>query len=210
MSVKIGVMWYPRQEETIYRSVASIGEHDITVFPDGVKMTKDTKYPSVQLGDNVGCFRHYYRVLEYLVNQGSEYVAVFSDDVAYKHNWFDVVKQKIDKKNVGFVAGYVPVGLAQRYGWRKGWYELNLGWAGAWGGGYVFKREVAEKLLQHPFILNHRDNYEKNQQIDHAIPEAIFQMGLKQLYYCPSLMNHIGRTSTIGHEWRQIDKGYGW
>jgi hypothetical protein len=208
--VKIGVMWYPRKKEVIYRSVASIGEHDITVYPDGVKMQKETKYPSIYLGDNVGCFKHYYRVLKDLCESNSEYVAVFSDDVAYRHNWFKTLKPQLDRKDVGFVAGYVPVGLAQRYGWRKGWYELNKGWAGAWGGGYVFRREVALQLLEHPFIINHRDNYKANQQIDHAIPEAMFQMGLKQLYYCPSLMNHIGVHSTIGHSWRQMDKGLGW
>lgn len=208
--IKIGVRWYPRKQETIYRSVASIGNHDITVFPDGVKLPRETKYPSVYLGDNVGCFKHWYRVLEYLVQQDCDYVAAFSDDLVYKRNWFETVKQQIDRKDVGFVACYVPQGVANRYGWRKGWYELNQGWAAAWGGGYIFRRDVAERLLEHQYIIDHRENYKANQQIDHAIPEAIHRMGLKQMYYCPSLIDHIGKYSTIGHSWRRMDRGYGW
>ena len=70
----------------------------------------------------------------------------------------------------------------------------------AWGGGYVFRRETALKMLEHPFMINHRDNYAANQQIDHCVPSVADQMNLKQMFYVPSLIKHIGYTSTIGHK----------
>jgi len=58
--------------------------------------------------------------------------------------------------------------------------------------------------------LNHLENYEANQQIDLAIPESVFQMGLKQMFHVPSLMNHIGHSSTIGHKHTHDNVGAGW
>lgn len=209
MSVKISVMWYPRKIDTIQQSLKTIGNVDVTIYPDCNKEPPVNGFDVVHLGGNVGCFKHYYRTLEHLCDSDADIVGVFSDDIVYSRNWQNKAIQNF-KEGIGFVSCYVPIGLAHRYTWRRGVHELNKGWAGSWGGGYVFKKEVAKELLQHPFIINHRDNYKANQQIDHAIPEAMFQMGLKQLYYCPSLTDHIGRTSTIGHGWREIDRGAGW
>jgi hypothetical protein len=209
MKVKLGIRWYPRKVETIQQSLKSIGNVDLTICPDFDSKPPVNGHNVVHLGGNVGCFKHYYRCLEHLTQSDADIVGVFSDDMLYVRNWHNKAIQHMGK-DVGFVSCFVPKGLAHRYTWRRGVHELNKGWAASWGGGYLFKREVAIELLQHPFMLNHRDNYKANQQIDHAIPEAIYQMGLKQLYIVPSLMNHIGKSSTIGHSWREIDKGAGW
>jgi hypothetical protein len=209
MKVSVGVMWFPRKDETIKESIRTIGKVDVSIYPDCDLTPPIEGFNVVSLGGNVGCFKHYYRALEHLCNTDADIVGVSSDDVVYARNWHNKAIQHLNE-GAGFVSCYVPRGLAHRYTWRRGVHELNKGWSASWGGGYLFRKDVALKLLQHPFILNHRDNYKANQQIDHAIPEAIYQMGLKQLYIVPSLMNHIGRNSTIGHSWREIDKGAGW
>ena len=209
MKVNVGVMWYPRKQETIQQSLKTIGKVNVSIYPDFDSKPPIDGYNVISLGGNVGCFKHYYRTLEHLCSTDADIVGVFSDDVVYARNWHNRAIQHLTD-NVGFVACYVPKGLAHRYTWRRGVHKLNKGWGNQWGGGYLFSKEVAKELLQHPFILNHRDNYKANQQIDHAIPEAIFQMCLNQLYLVPSLINHIGRTSTIGHSWREIDQGAGW
>ncbi len=209
MSVKIGVMWYPRGQEVFPRMEKSIG-HPFTVYPDFDTFKHKTDNEVKFLGGNVGCFKHYYRVLTDVCNSDADYVGVFSDDILYRESWIQTAISMLDNTDVGFAACFVPIGVAQRYGWGNGWHQLKGGYDAAWGGGYLFRKEVALKLLQHPFILNHRDNYEKNQQIDHAIPEAIYRMGLKQMFFVPSLIDHIGVTSTIGHDYRNIDRGVGW
>ena len=198
MNVKIGVMWYPRKEETFKQMEQSIGL-PFTVYPDYDTFAHNTVNEIKHLGGNVGCFKHYYRVLADICKSEAEYVAVFSDDILFRQDWLNTVVAGL-KEDVGFVACYVPNELKRRFRWSQGWYEVKGGWDKTYGGGYVFRRETALKILEHPFIINHRDNYAKNQQIDHAIPEAVHRMGLKQMFYVPSLIKHIGYTSTIGHK----------
>ena len=207
-NVSIGVMWYPRKQEAFEKMEQSIGE-PFTVYPDFDTFKFKTKQPVKFLGGNVGCFKHYYRVLEDLCNSESEYVAVFSDDVIYFNGWLERALQGFTD-GVGYVACYVPNELAKRHEMVQGWNEIKGGWNDIYGGGFVFKREIAKELLQHPFILNHLENYEANQQIDLAIPESVFQMGLKQMFHIPSLMNHIGHSSTIGHKHTHDNVGAGW
>lgn len=208
MSIKIGVMWYPRKVEVFHKMKQSIGV-DFTVYPD--YETFKHQHESVKhLGGNVGCFKHYYRVLADLCNSDADYVAVFSDDVEYRLGWVDIALEKLQEDNLGFVSCYVPREIKHRFRLRNGWTKINKGWAGTYGGGYVFKRDVAQKILEHPFVIKHRDNYKKNQQIDHAIPQAVYEMGLDQWFYVPSLMNHIGYSSTIGHTHHNGNVGAGW
>jgi hypothetical protein len=209
MKLKIGLTWIPRKTEYINRSLQTIGDVDVTIYPDCLDKPDICCFDVVSLGYNIGCFKHYYRVLEHLTKSDADVIGIVSDDVVYCKNWHVKALEHIND-GVGFVACYTPKGLADRHGWKTGVHELNLGWAKSWGGCYLFKREVAIELLKHPFILDHLNNYEKNQQIDHAIPEAMYQMELNQLYIVPSLTNHIGVESTIGHKHRDIDKGKGW
>jgi hypothetical protein len=132
-----------------------------------------------------------------------------ADDIIFRDNWLETALKGFDSQT-GYVACFVPQGVARRYKWKQGFNEVQGGWDKTWGGGYIFRRELALKVLEHPFFINHRDNYAKNQQIDHAVPETIHRMGLKQKFYLPSLINHIGFTSTIGHVHRREDKGVGW
>lgn len=206
MNVKIGITWIPRQIETLPQTLGSIGQ-PVTVYPDGFKLPY--KVPTKSLGDNVGCFKHYYRVLKDLCDSDADYVSIMSDDILFRENWLETALKGFDA-NTGFVACYVPRGLAKRYKWTKGFYEVKGGWDKTWGGGYIYKRKVALEILKHPFLIDHRDNYAKNQQIDHAIPETVHRMGLKQIFCVPSLINHIGFTSTIGHIHRREDRGAGW
>ena len=199
-------MWYPRENETIRITEHSIGQK-VTIYPDAKAYPYDTNNEIKVLGEHVGCFKHYYRVLEDLCNSNAEYVSVMSDDIMFADNWQEIAVSKLSE-DVGFVACYVPNGVKYRFKWTKGWYKLKGGWNTAYGGGYVFRRETALKMLKHPFMINHRDNYSKNQQIDHCVPEVAHRMGLKQMFYVPSLIKHIGYTSTIGHKhtkWEDVD-----
>lgn len=209
MKVKLGIRWYPRKVETIQQSLKSIGNVDLTIYPDFDSKLPVNGHNVVHLGGNVGCFKHYYRCLEHICDSDADIVAVFSDDMVYRRGWLNTAISKLTK-DVGYVACYVPKGIQLRYRWRRGWHELNQPWDAAYGGGYIYRREIALKMLEHPFMINHRDNYKANQQIDHCIPSVAYKMGLKQLYYVPSLMNHIGITSTIGHVHTPMEKGAGW
>jgi hypothetical protein len=211
MKVKIGIRYYPRKQETILRSLKTIGNIRPIIYPDGVEYPFPNQYEIRNLGNNVGCFKHYYRTLEDLVKEDADIVGCFSDDIHYRKDWLNTALQGFEKPNVGFVSCYVPRGVAERYSWKRhGFHRLNKGWASTWGGGYLFRKEIAIELLNHPFMIRHRDTYKKNQQIDHCLPEVMRRIKKKQLFHVPSLMTHIGHTSTIGHQHRPEDVGVGW
>jgi hypothetical protein len=216
--IRIAVMHVPRQSETVGESIISIKNNSkgvITLMPDGVH---DTEYISVQLGikshslgKQVGCFKHYARCLEYLVSisKGNDIIAVLPDDLIYSP--FDNLIEKALTPNVGYCAIYTPRELGRRNKWKfGGWESVNGGWDSSYGGGYFFRAKVAKQIIEHPFFIDHLNNYEKNQQIDHCIPEVCHQLGLKQLFHVPSLSKHIGLTSTIGHVHTEAEEPWGW
>ena len=209
MKIAIGITWYPRKVETFQQMQHSVN-HDCTVYPDGVEFIHRTDFNVKMLGGHAGCFKHYYRALFDLCESDADVVGVFSDDVLLAKDWQSKAIQQFNKNPyIGCLALYTPKGMST-LAKRNGWNEIKGGWAKSWGGGYLYKRETAKQILQHPFVLNHLNNYEKNQQIDHAIPEAVHQMGLFQYIHNPSLMQHIGKFSTIGHQHRAIDNALGW
>jgi hypothetical protein len=211
MKTTIGVRWYPRKVETFQQMQHSIKFDNCIVYPDGVDFPHRTDFEVKMLGEHVGCFKHYYRTLEDLCKTDSEIIGAFSDDVLFREDWLKVAHRMFAKNPyIGYLECFTAKGMLPRLQNKKGWNEMKGGWAKTWGGGYLFRREVAEKILQHPFILDHLNNYEANQQIDHAIPEAVHQMGYLQYAHIPSLMKHIGKFSTIGHTHRKIDDAVGW
>jgi len=193
------------------KSIKTVDHDNVIIYPDGFEFKFPTRYEVRNLGENVGCFKHYYRVLTDLVeNTNSDVVGVFADDIVYRKGWIAKATEQLKDESVGFVGCYVPNGMAIRNGFNDGWNEINGGWATSWGGGYAMRVETAKKVLNHPFVLDHLNSYEKNQQIDHCVPEAIFQMGLRQLFPVPSFINHIGLKSTLGHKHNSWDKGAKW
>jgi len=143
-------------------------------------------------------------------NTDSDIVGVFADDIVYRKGWIDKATEKLHDESVGYVACYVPKGLAIRNDFKDGWNVINGGWDKIFGGGFLMRKEVAVKVLNHPFILDHLANYEKNEQIDLAVPQSMYEMGLTQLFPSPSLINHIGMRSTLNHKHHSWSKGVGW
>lgn len=208
--IAIGITHAPRPTETLSASLVTLPVGTTpTIYPDGghyVRPIIEVK----RLGEKAGCFKHWYRVLADLCATDADAVGIMPDDVQYHPQIWDVVTPKLAEKGTGYVAAFLPKGMANRYAWGKGWHQCNGGWATSWGGGYLFPISVARDLLQHPFIIDHRDNYAPNKQIDHAVPEAIHRMGLTQWYHYPSLLRHIGFTSTVGHVHTAEEDAAGW
>lgn len=226
-------MHVPREVETLPEAYADIstrldarvtvavdGSFDVAVdvFPLGPKtiLSLRTALPVVlPFKEQIGCFKHFARSLQWLVDNSeeSDIIAVLPDDLTF-HPHIDAqkaIETALRSSNVGYCAVYTPRELGRRNRWKhNGWAVSKGGWDSSYGGGYFFRREVAQRVLSHPFFIDHRDNYEGNQQIDHCIPEVIHRLGLKQLFHVPSLTKHIGLTSTIGHVHTEAEEPWGW
>jgi hypothetical protein len=205
MTFAIGITYVPRKTETVRGSVNSLlevsarHEVDLSFYPDGCEMHHHF-VPAYPTPERVGCFRNFARALTHLCESGADVVAVMPDDVLYYPFAFAHISEGLTTQNIGYCAAYTPRLLGQRERMKRGWNEVKGGYYSSYGGGYFFPIDVARAVIAHPFFINHRDNYAPNQQIDHCIPEVVHQLGLRQLFHGPSLIQHVGLTSTIGHK----------
>lgn len=200
--IEIGIITTPRINETLNKSIESLrqsfydvinvyaepGEYDIKDQGVNLKINKE----------KLGCFKNYHNALSDLVTRGKPHVLVLSDDFVYARNLF---KKIPFNPRCGYYALFTPTGMIHPPCslTERGWNKVNTGWKTSFGGLYLMKTEMAKRIMEHEFYQNHLNNYEKNQQIDHCIPEVCYQLGLDQWYPNPSLANHIGFSSTIGH-----------
>lgn len=218
--IRIAIMHVPRASETIAQSLKSLNDTfkgETLLAPDGndfdvSAIIKQTGIKEIKRFDRVGCFKHYARTLQYLVehSEDDDIIAVLPDDLIYLP-FETAITQGLKSDKVGYCAIYTPREMGRRNNWKFGGWEVVTGGFGtSYGGGYFFKCSTAKKIMEHEFFIDHLNNYEKNQQIDHAIPECVHQMGLKQLWPVPSLSKHIGLTSTIGHTHTEAEEAWGW
>lgn len=206
--MKFGIITAKRKSPTINRSIKSLRETGygevINIYAEPHELNIEDKGVNIKVNKEVlGCFRNFDNALKDLIKGGSEFICVLSDDVVYTR----MLIKKIRLEDNSYSALYTPRGMA-RHRLKRGWNTFNKGWANAWGGLYMMHRDTAIKIVNHEFYINHLENYEANQQIDHCIPEVCFQLGINQYYHVPSLTDHIGIHSTIGHTHTQNEKGY--
>lgn len=207
MTTHLAIITTPRKTETVVDSLISLRDSDFTGTIDVVE----------DVPPRLGAFRNYHRALLRAIDSGADIVGVLPDDYLYAPNWHYVVSGKMQEAGIGYCNIYVPRGVGDRYRFKRGWNKCNKGWAGTWGTGYLFPLEVAKQIVNHPFYLAHLNgelsgeglaNYEFNKRIDHCIPEVVNQLGFDQWYFAPSLTEHIGKTSTLGHKHTRAENGY--
>ena len=109
MKTTIGITWIPRGREYFAKSIKTIDHDNVIIYPDGFDFPFPTRYEVRNLGDNVGCFKHYYRVLEDLVhNTDADVVGIFADDLLYRKGWVQTATEKLKDESIGYVACYTP------------------------------------------------------------------------------------------------------
>jgi len=188
MNITIGYITCPRAEDYLGKSVLSLENSDwdweYLIYEDKNK--------------ELGAFKNYHRALTDLIEvANSDYILVSSDDIVFCHNWVWYAKQRMNENSV--VALYVPKGMTAIQNIRQGWNLINEGWEKSYGGQYLMHKDTAKRIVEHPAWIDHYENYTANQQIDHILPEVCYQLEVDQWYSNPSLCNHIGYISELGH-----------
>lgn len=201
--LNLSMITTPRKRPTIDFSINSIraaGYQDvITVFAEPAQYDIRDKGVDLHVAEKqLGCFKNFHRAFEWN-SKKQHFFCVLSDDFVYHKGALRAVQSRMDYES--YHALYTPDGMKHPPCSikMKGWQTVNLGWANSFGGLYVMHSEMARKIIAHPRYQDHLNNYEKNQQIDHIIPEVCHKLGLDQWYTNPSLAGHIGVISTIGH-----------
>ncbi len=77
-----------------------------------------------------------------------------------------------------------------------GWNECCIGWT-FWGAlAFCMKRATAAALLRHPRFTRHPGP----QQVDAVVAASMLDLKLPSFVRVPSLVDHVGDTSTIGND----------
>jgi hypothetical protein len=131
------------------------------------------------------------------------------DDVLYNHNSRQTWEKELEKDNSE--TGYWSLYLASKHKdltKRKdhGFHRHMIGWC-FWGAlCYIFPREAAKELLTNETFLKLLSERHKN--IDCIVGSALLTMEKKMYFHFPSLTNHIGYSSTVGHNHFNLNEGY--
>jgi len=205
----IAIITTPRGKNTIDNSIGYLrraGFNElIHVFAEpGSRIDS----PGVKIHHNpiqLGCFKNYHKALKTMIDiTNKPYISVLSDDFIYNKHTYSILENSLTKD--GYYAIYSPIGMKSLLP-NKGWNKVNMGWGNAYGGLYVFPVEIARRIINNDYYRNHLNKYEKNQQIDHCIPEVCMIEGINQYYHIPSLSDHTGYKSTIGHKHTGRERG---
>ena len=85
---------------------------------------------------------------------------------------------------------------------NHGWHQSNQLGRGAVG--LVFDRVAAEALLRCGTLLNRPRNHTLMQAADGAIINGLGSLGFKEWVHNPSLLQHVGEESTLGHDYGRV------
>lgn len=203
--IKLSIITAPRSNPTLNFSIGSIrraGYTDvITIFAEPGEYDIADKGVDLRISkEKLGCFKNFHRAFEYN-SMRQQLFCVLSDDFIYRKGIFRNIALEVDYES--YRALYTPMGmqLPPCNIRQKGWQTINKGWANSYGGLYVMFSEVARKIIAHPKYQDHLKNYDKNEQVDHIIPEVCYQLGIDQWFHNPSFADHVGKVSTLGHAW---------
>lgn len=143
------------------------------------------------------CFKNYNNMVEQLLELDVEYIATRQDDFIIKPEAYDKFMDMIDHPCTFWYFSYHTRPRLSKYVTKNWWNNIML-WRQAWWMEYVFRKDVLQAIINHPFYQSHLLTYKKNQQIDACVSEVLKQMNLPNYYHNPSLSTHRWE-STIWH-----------
>jgi hypothetical protein len=207
-SIAVAMTTAPRRVPTLPRALASLVEAG---FSGGVHvLAEPNTWDQIQRpnGERIvtidhratrGCFDNWRRALLYLLGQTTApWLLVVQDDAIWAPGAAEALLVETRARQdqlIGFLSPYVtardvPLGSV------NGWNECRSGWE-LWGAlALCIPRGTARELLKHPRFVNHRGD----QQVDAVVAASMLDLGRPSYVHVPSLVDHVGETSTLGHD----------
>ena len=154
-----------------------------------------------------GVIGNWSHCLRWLVDHTSaDFLMVCEDDVEYcrgaRTAWEN---SACELKLVGFWSLYTPHRDRELVGHAPGWVASNRG-RDTWGTQCMcFPRSSAEIVLIYG-PLNHED--QMRGPTDAIVAQCFVEAGIPCFYHNPSLANHLGKVSSVGHNWYDEHVGF--
>jgi hypothetical protein len=201
---KVGITTAKRDQSTIERTVASViaaGWDDITIFADCDCLT-DLGHPVTNRGFQVGAWGNFYLGLTELtmINPTAEYFLMCQDDVVFAKQVRQFCERHEQIIQTGIFSPYCNTSYSERRG-KHQFHELDEG-ARLWGAlAMVFCNRLAYQFLGSEIARNHRRHgiNEGLRNVDTVVGIWCQRERVKYFVYVPSLVQHIGITSTLGN-----------
>lgn len=201
----------PRKVDTIFRTITYLRRAG---FTEEIIVFSEPGSPVVEMDDvyqyfnekRLGCFKNFEQCLKYGINNAQD-IFILQDDARYNRHTAEKI-YSILPDDYGYVTPYLSTHDAREFGRKEiGFHEHTKGWYDCFWGctiSLLIKKEVAENLI------GHKDwkNYKRENKVDCIVGHCITELGYKQFYHYPSLVDHMGVHSTLGHVSIADNKGY--
>jgi hypothetical protein len=208
MDLAIAMTTAPRPRPTLLTSLKSLRAagfvEDVHLLAepgtfDRVRRPHDARTIEHENSSTRGCFRNWKRAVKRLLSRTSApWLLVVQDDATWVPWAADVLRAQLIARHdvrTGVLSPYVT-GKDVAPTFDDGWNECRVGWT-FWGAlAFAMPRAAAEDLLRHPRFTQHRGT----QQVDAVVSASMLDLGRPIYVHVPSLVDHVGDTSTVGHD----------
>jgi hypothetical protein len=207
MTLAIAITTAKRSKPTLARAYTSLRaagfQEEVLVaaepgslIPEAIAL--DSRARVVLNEKNLGCFGNWKHACKTLLaTTKTPWILIVQDDAIWQRDSACSLRQQMKDRSslrTGFVSPYVSV-----YNLKKsfvdGWNETGAGWD--WCGALAFcmDREAAEDLLRAERFIKHPGP----KQVDAIVGLAMLDLRRPSFVHLPSLVDHIGEVSTMGH-----------
>jgi hypothetical protein len=201
----VGVTTAPRTELTLGRCLASLqsaGWPEFRIFaePGTVVPAQAGNNPTTWRQDRLGAWPNWFLALGelFLRDPHADAFLVIQDDIVFCRSLRPYLEQSLWPLNrLGFISLYNPL---DEPGKSPSWQLLSPKTQLPGALALVFPNFAVRMLLGDSIVLRHRqqDSRAGLAHIDAVISSWSSRHGLGQLVHSPSLVQHIGRTTTLG------------
>jgi glycosyltransferase involved in cell wall biosynthesis len=198
--LSVGVLTAPRRVPTLaatLRSLHGAGFNRLHIFAEpGSPIPPEAHgHPFAVNHRRLGNFASFYSALAtlYRQNEHASGVIIFQDDIevaAGLKSWCDSQLFPLD---CGVASLFTPRAHSNA---GPGWRVLSPGRARIWGGqALAFRRDWLEQFLSDPLVL--REIQHGTDSDDAVVSSWVKRRGLGIAFHSPSLVQHVGRVSSI-------------
>ncbi|QDT44045.1 hypothetical protein Pan241w_41500 [Gimesia alba] len=201
----VGITTAPRTEPTLNQTIDSLrkaGWDQLQIYAEpGVEIPADSQnLLIVPRTERLGAFPNWYLALTEMLlrDPKAEAYLLCQDDVLIAENTRAYLERRLwPAAEIGVVSIYCPSHYQQNS--TPDFIREDRGWR-SWGAlAYIFSNPSARLLLSDVTVLNHRGfgPAEGLKQIDAVVGLWCERQQLPYFVHSPSLVQHIGETSTI-------------
>lgn len=194
MNIATGITTSPRQKQTLTECLSSITSSGLLkpiIFSDDNMSTPDG-FESVKRLSRFGPWKNWYHGVSYLANQypmSDAYLMIQDDGILSKNIVAYLINNPFPKDTAIFSL-YCPSIYRSIY---PGWFSVKKGYSMVGAVAIAITKKYMEAFLKSDIVIN----YDKDKHIDGLLGKWAEINSLKVYYHFPSLVQHIGETSTI-------------